>query len=411
MQPHRLFSVLPAHFWQLLLPSGLISFADILRLVALSWILVSDFRNAALLSFLLIANAVAKITAPLLVGSLINPDNRRRILFSSLIAGFIASCFVLLLVAERRYIYLLPFLEFLIAAAGAGFLVARQSLLRDVLADEQKTTAAGYLRASTYSTRIIAPAIAGLLLATGRPINTILASTAFFFLAFLAVLFFRYREHNVATPAATERGLAKRILFAIAFYRSNPRIRDGLIYFALTNLVLSPLGVTIPLFIERTFKAGPFALGLAETALGLGAVSGALIAARIKDHSLSNAAGYLAVLFFVVFVCAHLGAMGYYVFVAALFGIGVNVAVFGAKIDGLFMKDIPSATYPKIVGIQSMMGGAAFPLGLIVSTFFLVDEGDFLYLPLFSTVAALVGMGILRLLGKGPLDVAVRPNY
>jgi len=396
---------LPVDFWILLGPSSLIGFGDIIRTITLSWVLISDFNNSALLSILLIANAIAKISAPLLVGTLINSRNQRYILFLCLIVGLSATCLMLLLFSEPIFPYILPFLEFLISSAGMGFIVARQSLLRGILRDKQKDCAAGYLRASYYSTGIIAPVMAGVLLTTNQPVYAILLNASFFMTALFFVLFFREPEKRKPANEILYQGLIEKIYFVITFYKKNPKVRNGLVYFALTNFALSPLGMIVPIFVNRAFGFGPVALGFSEVALGIGAIIGALSAAMIKDWSLSNASGILAVLFTIIFACGHLGENWFYLFVFALFGIGMNIAIFGAKVDSLFMKDIPRELYPKIIGVQSMIVGLAFPLGLIMSGLLFQTQENFLYLPFCSALIAIVGMGLLHMSSKATSNV------
>lgn len=386
---------LPIDFWMLLGPSSLIALGDIIRIITFSWVLVNNYENSVLLSVFLVANAVAKITAPLVAGALINTRNLRYVLFLSLSVGLISTCIVLILFSEPIFPYILPFLEFMIAAAGMIFIIARQSLLRDILLHEQKDRAVAYLRASNYSTGIVSPVVAGVLLSTNQPVYSLFLNAGVFLFAIIFVFFVQKQKERQLSEMAPYVGLNEKMSFILDFYKDNPKVRNGLLYFALTNFAMSPLGVIVPVFVNKAFGLGPGALGGSEFAIGIGAVIGALCATRVIRWSLSKASGILAVLFTIISVCGYFGENWFYLFVLALFGIGINIAIFGAKIDGLFMKDIPREIYPKIIGIQSMIVGSVFPLGLVVSGMFIKLQDNYIVLPFISAIIAMVGTGLL----------------
>jgi MFS family permease len=169
-------------------------------------------------------------------------------------------------------------LSFVLGAAAALEQPARLAFVVDTVGKEDLTNAVA-LNSSVYNTaRIVGPAIAGLLVAWIGEAGCFMLNAASYVPVILALLAIRLPaqdEPKERLPVAG--GLAGGFR-----YTWNTRtIRSLMAVVALSSFFTLPYITLMPVFAGDVLAAGPAVLGFLMTAVGIGAIGGALIVANV----------------------------------------------------------------------------------------------------------------------------------
>jgi MFS family permease len=166
---------------------------------------------------------------------------------------------------------------FLLGCAAAFDAPARQSFVSELVGPGDLTNAVALNSASFNSARLVGPAAAGLLTEAVGPGWVFLINAASFAAVLVSLRFL--------SPAAREAGAAsggRALGDLVAGFRYVAGRRDLVVVFTMVAL-MGTLGMNFPIYASTMavhFHRGASAYGLLSTALAIGAVAGALLAAR-----------------------------------------------------------------------------------------------------------------------------------
>jgi MFS transporter, DHA1 family, staphyloferrin A biosynthesis exporter len=246
--------------------------------IALNW-LVYDLTGSALA--LGIMNAVRMIPVLLftLVGGVMADRWPRRLLLMSTQG---AAMLLALMLAVLVSTGVVEFWMILVIAFGRGVMMsfnqpARQSLISDVVPREDLMNAIALNAATNNSTRVIGPAIGGILIAA------IGLAGAFYInaLSFLAVL---GGLALMQFPSQTKRvrtSVLEDLKSGMQYVMGHPNIR-GLVILALVPMVFGmPYMSMLTIFARDVLQVGSEGLGFLTACSGVGAVAGALWVASL----------------------------------------------------------------------------------------------------------------------------------
>ncbi|WP_051450140.1 MFS transporter [Actinospica robiniae] len=249
--------------------------------VATSWIVLQTTGSAIALSTLSAAVMLPSLLCGAWCGALLDRIDRRRALIGTQSLLIVFSLLMYLLLAAHALGY-----WSILAIAAANGLVnaldgpARQIYVLDLVGRERLTSAVSLYEVILNTSRVLGPALGGVILAFLGPGACILVNAASY-LAPLAVLL--VQKPAVASAAkATEPGRARSRGAARAGLRyawSVPSIRSCLLIAAASGVLFNS-SVLFPLFADRVFHLGAGGYGALLSVFGVGALPGALLAAR-----------------------------------------------------------------------------------------------------------------------------------
>ena len=157
---------------------------------------------------------------------------------------------------------------------------ARQTFLTTMISDKEGLANAIALNSSMFNAaRLIGPSIAAIIIATSGEAWCFLLDGFSYFAVILALL----AMTNVRRVDARARsgGIIEQLLEGWRYVFGFRPIRSLMLLIAWLCLVAVPFSVLLPVFADQVLGGGPYALGFLMTALGLGAMFGALwLAAR-----------------------------------------------------------------------------------------------------------------------------------
>jgi MFS family permease len=225
---------------------------------------------------------------PLLVlapfgGAIADRWPRRAVLVGTqAVSGILAVALFLLTVLGLVHIWHVFLLALLLGFVNAVDMPTRQAFVAEMVSPEHLLNAVSLNSAQFNASRIVGPAIAGATIALlGMPILFLL--NAISYLAVICGLLMMRPAELVPVPVspAAGHGLARlrSVNKGLRFVVRTPVLRVSFFLIALVGIFGFNFTVLVPLAATRGLHAGPAIFGLLNSALGVGALSGALLLA------------------------------------------------------------------------------------------------------------------------------------
>ena len=272
------FSSLAVRNYRLLFFGMLISSAGTwMQSVALGWLVLDLTGSGTAVGLITAAQFLPMLFLGAWGGLIADRFDKRRILVMTqtamgLSAGFLATV-VLLDVVELWMVFA--------SALALGFATvidnpARQSFISELVGPERVTNAIALNSAMFNASRMVGPAIAGvLILRWGTGIC--FAINAFSYIAvIIGVLMMRASELQRGRPVARARG---QVRAGLRYVWSTPDLRSTILLVAVVGTFTLNFQVILPVLARFTFDRGPGTLGLLYSVMGAGSLVGALVAA------------------------------------------------------------------------------------------------------------------------------------
>ncbi len=283
---------------------------------------------------------------------------------------------------------------FVLSAIGAFEGPARQAMFPHLVPREILPSAVALNATIHPSTRVLAPVAGGLVSAFvfDAAGSASVAGGVIFALAAVAVAVYAVMLQRVRLPAIT-RARGRSVLSDMAAgvkYIWRERIFSFLIGIAYFNMVFGySMSVLFPVFAEDILRVGPEGLGLMWGAMGIGSVTGVIIASSFTRPFQQRAllVGGTAVMG--TFMLAFALSTSYWLSLALLFIIGTGASVYNVAVQTNLQMLVANELRGRVMGIWSMVHTSIRPMGEVQ----------------FSAIAALLSAPIAFLV-NGALIVA-----
>ncbi|MDQ1724468.1 MAG: hypothetical protein QOG52_1496 [Frankiaceae bacterium] len=268
---------IPAYRWwfssQLVSASG-----SMTQAVGVSWLVLQLTGRGIDLAILSAATMLPVLIGGAWGGSLADRFDRRRLLIvTQSIFVTLAVTLTVLSAAGAARVWNLLIISAITGTVMAADIPARQVYVVDLVGADRLGSAVGLFEIILNASRIVGPALGGLLLLVSGP-TACFAVNAVSFVAPLWVLL-RYRGergHGGGRPKESQRGKTRE---GARYVWSHPQLRS-LVVLAAASGVLFNATVLFPLLAVRALGLGGGGFGALLAFFGLGALPGALIAAR-----------------------------------------------------------------------------------------------------------------------------------
>jgi MFS family permease len=304
----------------LLVGQSLSLFGDRAMYLVLSvWVksLTGSNAKAGLVFFVL---AIPGLVAPAL-GLLVDRVRKRPLMIATDLA-IAAVLGALFLVHDRGDVWIIYVVTFLYGAAGFLFTSAQSALLTQMLPEERLGDANAVLQTASEGSRLIAPLIgAGLYAAFGgQAVAALDASTFLASAACLAVL--RLRE---VRPVAPEHHVLVQLSAGVTHIRRRPGLRRIVLTVAATLLVVGFAETAIFAVLQEGLHRPPAFLGVLSAMQGVGAIAGAVAAAKLIKRAGDARTVAIGILFF--------GFGDAFFLAPSVVAVGVGIAIAGAGLS------------------------------------------------------------------------------
>ena len=263
---------------------------------------------------------------------------------------------------------------------------ARQTLTYQMVGPAELQNAVALNSGLFNGSRVIGPAIAGLLIAVvGTGLCFVI--NALSFLAVLASL--RLLRPEELTPVVRhETKVVAGIREGITWALHAPLARTVLTVVTIVSLVGFNFHVLVPLLASETLDVGAETFGILSAAFGLGALAGALVTATLREASprafLGGGVGFSLVMFGLAAADSVPAAL------VLLFALGLSFSLFTASANALVQLAAPDYLRGRVISLYLFAFAGLAPIGGLVAGW-LADQGG---TPLAFGVAGAAGLTV-----------------
>ena len=332
-----------------------------MTLVALNWA-VLEFTGSAL--YLGLINACRMVPAFLLsvpAGVLADRSDRRKLLIL-LQAGIMPSTFCVgyLLAADSPF-WLLAVVVTLRSVLMAVVTPVRNSLVPNLVPENQVASAVAVDSAVRNLSRIVGPAIAGTLLAVMEVADVFWISAC----SIVAVLLSLFVVHPESNRDAVSNNIKADIQEAAVYVKNSPSVQSLLILAVVPMVFAFPYTAMMPLFAEDLLQLGPEGLGILLSVAAAGALVGS---AWLSLGSETEEAGkwlVCSIICFGLFLLLFMIAETLVTAAVTMFLVGLASAIYRTMSRVTLQTRVPDRLRGRILSI-ALMDRGLMPLGAIL---------------------------------------------
>ena len=368
-----------------------------IQIVAQSWLVFRLTNSAFLLGVVGFLGSIPIFIFSLFGGVLADRVNKRNILIFTQ-AAFMLLAFLLAVLTQFKFITPTQIMFFALfnGVIMAFDAPARQSIVVELVGKEYLFNAITLNSVAFNSSRIIGPAIAGVL------ISIIGMSGCFYlngisFLAVIIALFHIKFDKNV-------------ICNSNSAFRD---IKEGLIFISCNRLILALLSVVagislfgisyiilMPVFASCVLGVGVKGLGVLMSSTGIGALAGALGLTRLGNFKFKGRLLMYSVLLFSISLVAFSLSKDYFLSILALIFVGCSSVVPIALVNTLLQTNVPNEFRGRVMSLFMITFAGIVPFGNLISGILAQFWGVSAAL-LFSGLACLVLFVLINFLFPG----------
>jgi MFS family permease len=334
--------------------------------VAQAWLVLELTRSAFWVGF-----AEAMGTLPVLLFSLYagavadNVAKHRMVMATQAFAMAVAFGFAIMVFAGFERLWLIILLAALLGTVMAFDIPARQSFFVEIVGKEDLPSAIALNSSAFNATRVIGPAIAGLLIAT------LGVGACFLFngLSYVAVLvaLAAMRVAPVERAVAAPRSAWVNIVAGLRYVRSEVRTRVLLLNIAVLSIFGLSALTLLPVLARLELGKGAREYGWMMSAVGAGALVGALAVATFAPRMrMGRVVGWGSTLFGVT-VIGLAFAESVAAAVVILVGLGLALITTTALTNTLLQTIAPNELRGRVVSVYSFAFIGMAPLGALLA--------------------------------------------
>jgi MFS family permease len=287
--PHRLSPLAPFKhdtFRVIWVASLASNFGGLIQAVGAAWMMTSITDSVNMVALVQASTSLPIMLFSLVSGALADNFDRRRIML-------VAQCFMLCVSALLTLFtyfglispWLLLFFTFLIGCGTALNNPSWQASVGDMVPREVVPAAVALNSMGFNITRSVGPAIGGVIVAAAGAAAAFAANTLSYFVILYALV--RWRR-EVSLSALPRESMGRAISAGLRYVAMSPNIGKVLVRGFVFGLSASAILALLPLVARDLVAGGPLTYGIMLGAFGLGAIGGALLSARLREHMSSE---------------------------------------------------------------------------------------------------------------------------
>lgn len=340
---------------------------DTLYNLALMWWVVQETGSGTAMSAVALAAALPRIILGPLVGVYVDRLDRRMLMFvSNLLNGLITAAIAFLFWQGSFSLGLIISSAALMGIVSTFHAPAFEAAIPTIVGEKELVRANSLMQTGHSVTGLVAPALSGVLIAFAGTGFSIMVDALTFFVAGGSLLLVslpktmcKTTEHRSILGDATE---------GFRYIGRHGMLLPLLIFFAVINLTLAPMGVALPILILKVLNGGPELLGL----FGSFQSSGVLIASSL----LSAAPGLIrrtgvSLVSGILLIGACAAAIGFapgaWAALVGAVGLGFAVIVANVASQTIWQREVSDELRGRVFAARHTFSSGLWPLGLAAS--------------------------------------------
>ena len=362
----RTFAALGHRNYRLFFAGQLVSLVGTwMQNVAQAWLVYELTNSPFKLGLVSFCAGVPALAFSLWAGVLADRVPKRRLLLVTqtgmMVLAFVLAADVFLGTVAWWHIVILAFL---LGTANAFDAPARQAFVVEMVGRSELMNAIALNSALFNSARIIGPALAGVTLATvGAKWCFVLNGLSF--LAVIGGLAAMDVKAYVGAPS-TEPPV-HQMREGLDYVRHHPTVRPLLTVVAVSNLFCFGYMALLPAFAQDVLHVGSVGYGLMSTAVGVGALGGALLMASLGDFQRKGWMLTAGNLLFPSMVLLVALSRSYHLTLACLALAGLGFMTQNATTNTLVQATVPDALRGRVMSVYMMVFLGFYPIGALIA--------------------------------------------
>ncbi|WP_010093703.1 MFS transporter [Ornithinibacillus scapharcae] len=254
-------------------------------LIGAEWLMLSITDNRFYFGLLFFVAAIPRLILLIVGGIIADRVNKRTILFwSDFSRAVLIGILVVLIITDQVAIWHLLALSGLFGISDAFSYPAMNSLIPNLLEDDQLQRGNSFIQMTNQISPILGPALGGTLIALLGFEGVFSVAFVMLLLSAIAVLFIRLKhletdEDEKHTPLADLKE-------GFQYARKKELIISVVVMALFLNLFFSgPIAIGMPVIVKDVFNGSAVSLATIQTSMGIGALAGAILLASWKLKS------------------------------------------------------------------------------------------------------------------------------
>ena len=336
-----------------------------IQTVAQSWLVFDLTKSAFLLGLTGFLGSIPVSLLSLFGGVAADRMNKKSIILFTQTA-FMFLAFILAILTQMK---LITPAQIMVIAVLNGVAMAfdapsRQALVIELVGKEHLFNAISLNSVAFNSSRIIGPALAGILVAFIGMSGCFYINGISFMAVIIALLLVRLNNNRLITRNNTA---IKDIIDGLNFLKSNRLIMILITMVGIMSLFGATYAILMPIFANDILKVGVKGLGLLMSSTGFGALIAALILARLGDFNYKGKFLVLSGMIFSVSLILFSLSKVYVLSLITLAFIGGSSVAAIALINTLLQVKVPDAFRGRVMGVFMLTFAGIMPFGNLIS--------------------------------------------
>ncbi|MEP6700226.1 MAG: MFS transporter [Bacteroidota bacterium] len=373
---------------------------------AVSWVIYSLTHSKFMLGVTLFATMFPSFLLSFIGGVTADRYDRYKVLLFTQVVSIIQAVVMTVLIFFKNYtVWEILALSVLLDIINAFDVPARQSLVYDMVNDKKDLPNALALNSSMVNlSRLIGPAIAGLVIEKWGD-DVCFGLNALSFVAVIISLLLMKLPKYVSK--LHPKNIFGELHEGLAYIKRTPSILHVLLMLALISLLVLPFTTLIPVYAKDIFHGTASTFGVIDSAIGLGAFSGAIFLASLKPGK--NLSKILAINTFVFGAGLILFSHTTYYYLALAFA---TITAFGMMSqitisNTLIQTIVVPAMRGRVISFYAMAFFGMQPLGGLLIGLISQRTGVENMVMVQGIIAILIGLLHVRFLRRNRLKKAL----
>lgn len=333
--------------------------------VAQAWLVYRLTGSSVLLGLVSFSGQIPVFLLSPLGGIVADRFSRRRVVIAtqtaSMLLAFTLAALTLTGTVQIWHVFVL---SALLGVVNAFDIPARQAFIVDMVGREDLINAIALNSSMFNASRVIGPAVAGILVATIGEGWCFFANGVSYIAVIVGLLFMKVPDHKpVKQPGSPLADIIEGFRFVIR----NAPIHYLMILLGILSLTGMPFAVLMPVFADKILHGGPRALGILMGASGIGALAGALLlASRQSVRGLGRWVAISAGAFGASLIAFAL-SRSFWLSCILLLPVGFFMMVEMGSSNTLIQTMSPDHLRGRVMSVYSMMFMGMAPVGALLA--------------------------------------------
>ena len=335
-----------------------------IQTVAQSWLVFQLTNSAFLLGLVGFLGSLPILLFSLFGGVLADRVNKRNILivtqFAFMLLAFLLAFLTQFRLIQPQQIIWIALINGVIMAFDAP---ARQSIVVELVGKEHLFNAIALNSVSFNSSRIIGPAIAGILISIIGMSGCFYLNGVSFLAVIVALFWIKLKNNNVVKNSSAFSDLKEGLVY----------VGQNRLILALVSMVaaVSFFGISyvilMPVFANNILHVGVKGLGALMSSTGIGAVIGALTLARLGNFKAKGRFLMSSVFLFSVALISFSLTKNYFSALLMLMFVGFSSVIPVALINTLLQINVPDIFRGRVMSLFMITFAGVMPFGNLIS--------------------------------------------